>query len=64
MEKELIKTIELQLLSKLENYYCMTCDTVVEAKTFLMVEKGTQAIVHYMGSDDKNFICNACLARK
>ena len=60
-----IVTLELQLISRLEKYYCTTCGEVFEAKTFLMVEMESGAIVAYVGTrNNEHFMCKECKKKR
>ena len=64
MDEQVIRTIELELISRPGNYYCTTCGNVVESVTFVLLEKKSRAIVTYMGiTSEKHFICASCVRK-
>lgn len=65
MNEQVIRTIEFELISRKETYYCVTCGGTEESTTFVLVEKQTRAIVTYMGITNENyFICTFCRRKK
>lgn len=65
MNKKVIRTIELELISRPENYFCLTCGGMEEKTTFVLVEKGSRAIVTYMGvTNGEHFMCVFCQRKK
>jgi len=65
MNEETVRTLELELISRKENYFCITCGGMEEKTIFVLVEKQTRAIVTYMGvTNEKHFMCVFCQRKK
>lgn len=65
MKEQIVRTIELELISRPQTYFCLTCGGRQEKTTFVLVEKGTGAIVTHMGIiNDEHFICTFCRRKK
>lgn len=52
------KTVQLDLVGREVDCYCMTCSTVVSTKVFEVRERETQALVQQFGGEA--FMCKEC----